>query len=136
MVNRGLAGGELLTPLGWPLRVRQNGYNSRSLMNHPMQAGGADCMRLAACMATEAGHTICAPVHDALLLEGDADTIEEEAVAVADIMERAAETVTGGFRIGTDCAVTRWPDRYFDKRGFGMFDRIMTMPRGAQIAAE
>ena len=135
-VDRALSGLELLTPFGWPLRVRSNDYNARSLMNHPMQAGGADCMRLAACMATEAGHKVAAPVHDALLLEGDAASIEEEARAVAGIMERAAEAVTGGLRIDVDYSITRYPERYFDKRGIGMFTRIIAMLHEGRAAAE
>ena len=34
-------------------------------MNFPMQAGGAEMMRIAAIAATEAGIEVCCPVHDA-----------------------------------------------------------------------
>jgi hypothetical protein len=37
-------------------------------MNWPMQANGAEMMRIAAMAATEAGIEVCAPVHDAFLI--------------------------------------------------------------------
>ena len=86
-----------------------------------MQAAGADCLRLAACEVTEAGHVVCAPVHDALLIEGDAATIEDEAEAVAALMQRAATKVSGGLPIGADTKIVRFPDRYMDRRGEAMF---------------
>ena len=43
-----------------------------TLRNFPMQANGAEMLRLACCLATERGIEVCAPVHDALLVEGDA----------------------------------------------------------------
>ncbi len=136
VVNRALAGEEILTPLGWPLRVRSDDYNIRSLQNHPMQAAGADCLRLAACEATEAGHMVCAPVHDALLIEGDAATIADEAEAVAALMQRVATKVSGGLPIGADTKIVRFPDRYMDRRGEAMFDRVTQLLRQFRIAAE
>jgi hypothetical protein len=43
--------GELRTVFGWTVRVGQDA-NPRSLRNFPMQANGAEMMRLAACLAT------------------------------------------------------------------------------------
>lgn len=123
-IDRGMSGQTIYTRLGWPLRVGRGDYNGRSLMNHPMQANGADSMRLAACLATEAGHRICAPVHDALLLIGDAATIEDEARAVAAIMEQVGETVAR-IPVDADIAITKPRERYFEKRGANMFAKVM-----------
>ena len=60
------------TVFGWSHKISyraekgQAGFNSRTLVNFPMQANGAEMMRIAACLATEAGLEVCAPVHDAL----------------------------------------------------------------------
>ena len=43
-----------------------------TLRNFKMQGNGAEMMRLACILATEQGVTVCAPIHDALLVEGDA----------------------------------------------------------------
>lgn len=123
-IDAGMSGRTIYTRLGWPLRVGRGDYNSRSLMNHPMQANGSDSMRLAACLATEAGHKIAAPVHDALLLVGDAATIDEEARAVADIMEDVGGKIAG-IPVDAEIEITRSGERYFEKRGATMFKRIM-----------
>jgi len=59
----------LQTVFGWRVYVGPRA-NPRSLTNFPMQANGAEMLRLACCLATERGVAVCAPVHDALLLEG------------------------------------------------------------------
>ena len=60
--------GYLSTVFGWTLRT-ENTLRSTSLRNFPMQANGAEMLRLACCLATERGVGVCAPVHDALLVE-------------------------------------------------------------------
>ena len=60
--------GSLQTVFGWHVRVGANS-NPRSLRNFPMQANGAEMLRLACCLATEGGGgEVCAPVHDAVLI--------------------------------------------------------------------
>ena len=72
LANNALAGMPLETAFGWRM-VWPPGFEvdrrERTARNFPMQANGAEMMRLAAAMAVEAGLMICAPVHDALLLE-------------------------------------------------------------------
>ena len=58
--------GSLHTAFGWHIHVGEN-PNPRSLRNFPMQANGAEMLRLACWLATERGIEICAPVHDAVL---------------------------------------------------------------------
>ena len=59
--------GTMQTVFGWRRHVGQDA-NPRSLMNFPMQANGAEMMRIAAIAATEAGIEACAPVHDAFVI--------------------------------------------------------------------
>ena len=46
--------GHLHTSFGWTVRVGTDA-NPRSLRNFPMQANGAEMLRLACCLATERG---------------------------------------------------------------------------------
>lgn len=89
-----------------------------------MQATGAEMLRLACCLATERGIRVCAPVHDALLVE--ADLADEECVlaAVRGAMGEASRLVLGGLEIGTDVKVIRWPERYSDPRGQRMWNLV------------
>ena len=125
--NAGLLGLALQTTYGW---TWQAGFgmtvNPRSLLNWPMQANGAEMMRLACCELTEQSVMVCCPVHDALLVEGDAADIDNVIAATCAAMERASELVLGAGRIvKTDVDVVRHPDRYADEAGVEMWDRVM-----------
>ena len=63
-VDSAILTGSLHTVFGWHLHVGEKS-NPRSLRNFPMQANGAEMLRLACCLATERGIEVCAPVHDA-----------------------------------------------------------------------
>jgi hypothetical protein len=72
---------------------------------------------------TEAGIAVCAPVHDALLIEAPAADIDDAVAATKSLMARASGIVLDGLEIGTDADVIRWPDRYADPRGAVMWSR-------------
>ena len=82
-------------------------------------------LRLACCLATESGITVCAPVHDALLIEGASDEIEDLVARTQAIMTEASLLVTPGFPLRTDSEVVRWSDRYMDPRGSKMWNAVM-----------
>jgi DNA polymerase-1 len=120
-------GGTLTTRFGWAIHLGfGSDTNTRSLLNWPMQSNGAEMMRLASCEATEAGLNICAPIHDALLLEARADEIDAQIDQLSIIMQRASEFVLGDGRIcGVDVEKVVYPDRYSDARGTVMWNRVM-----------
>jgi DNA polymerase-1 len=128
-VNTALLGGTLYTRFGWPIRLGfSSSANARSLLNWPMQSNGAEMMRLACCEAVEAGLNICAPIHDALLLESSADEIDDQIVQLNDIMRHASELVLGdGRTCGIDVEKVIFPDRYADGRGVVMWDRVINI---------
>ena len=65
---------------------------------------------------------ICAPVHDALLLEAPLGEIEAQADRLAMIMGDASEIVLGaGKRCRSDIKIVRSPDRYVDDKDDGVF---------------
>jgi hypothetical protein len=123
-VDTAMLGGKLWTVFGWPMQIGGDS-NPRALMNFPMQANGAEMLRLACCLATEAGLEICAPVHDALLLAAPLDKLDSDVARLRACMAEASRTVLAGFELGTDAKVVRWPDRYMDDRGAVMWRRVM-----------
>ena len=66
-VDHAMLHGGIWTVFGWHLRIGPD-TNPRMLRNFPMQANGAEMLRLACCLATERGIEVCAPVHDAVLI--------------------------------------------------------------------
>jgi hypothetical protein len=116
--------GWLSTVFGWMLRVGSDA-NPRSLRNYPCQANGSELLRLACSIATERGVSVVAPVHDALLIEGSADAIDEAVARAQGAMAEASEVVLAGFRLRSDARIVRWPDRYMDERGRAFWGRVM-----------
>jgi hypothetical protein len=108
--------GYLETVFGWRVHVGPDA-NPRSLRNFPLQGNGAEMLRLACCLATERGILVAAPVHDALLVEGPADGIEDTVARTQEAMREASELVLPGFPLRADAKIVRYPDRYMDERG-------------------
>jgi DNA polymerase I len=118
--------GELHTVFGWRVHIGEK-PNPRSLRNFPMQANGAEIMRLAACLATERGVEVCAPVHDAFLICAPFDRLDTDITIMRAAMVEASRIVLSGFELGTDVSITRWPDRYMDPRGTVMWERVIRL---------
>jgi hypothetical protein len=91
-----------------------------------MQANGAEMMRLACCELTERGIIVCCPVHDAILIEASIEEIDHAVQLTQGAMERASELVLGkGKKTRTDAQIVRFPDRYADKGGIVMWQKVM-----------
>ena len=107
--------------MGWQFFAY--GAKRRTLMNWPMQAAGAEMLRLAIVLCEETGVEIVAPVHDAILIEASIEEIEERVVVARDNMNRASE-LTLGQPIRSDVLYVRYPDRYREPRGQEMWDSV------------
>ena len=127
------------TVYGWNVKAGPQA-RWRSLMNFPIQANGAEMMRLACCMAIEAGIEVCAPVHDAFLICAPLDQLDARVAEMKFIMEEASRIVLDGFTIKADCPefdesgkllefpqIVRYPNRYMIKRGVGMWTKVMKL---------
>ena len=127
--NAGLLGITLQTTFGWTWQAgRGTSVNPRSLLNWPMQANGAEMMRLACCLLTEQGIMLCCPVHDALLVEGPADDMDRVVTATRAAMEQASAMVLGsGYVVKTDVELVAYPDRFIDEAGVEMWNRVMAL---------
>ena len=122
-VDTAMLTGSLHTVFGWHVHVGED-PNPRSLRNFPMQANGAEMLRLACCLATERGIEVCAPVHDAVLICAPLDRLDEDIARMRAAMAEASRIVLDGFELGTDVHVVRYPDRYMDERGAVMWERV------------
>jgi hypothetical protein len=79
-------------------------------------------LRLACIFATEAGLSIAAPVHDAVLLEAPAGPLGwEQIVGMRMAMAKASRHVLAGAEVRTDVKLVPWPNRYSDARGAKMW---------------
>ena len=126
-VDRAMLIGWMQTVFGWRLLTTDDS-NPRSLANFPMQANGAEMMRLACSMVTEAGIRVCAPVHDAILVEAPTDQINHVVEQTQALMAESSRIVLDGFELETDAEVVRWPARFMDeKRGRVMWDRVLKL---------
>ena len=120
--------GKLWTTFGWEIRVNGT-VNPRSLRNFPMQGNGSEMLRIACIFLTEAGIRVCAPVHDALLIELPIDELESGLAKAQHLMRQASRAVLGDFELGSDAKIVCYPDRYMDERGQVMWDTVTELIR-------
>lgn len=125
-VTNALLNNRITSVFGWQRHLSRVDRTT-SLMNFPMQANGAEMMRLAAIAATSAGIEVCAPVHDAFLIAAPLARLDEDVAQMRDLMGQAGEAVTGGVRIRADAKVIRFPDRYMDEGGSKMWNLVVSL---------
>ena len=132
-VDHAMLHGHLDTVFGWRLHVGADA-NPRSLRNFPCQANGAEMLRLACCLATERGVDVCAPVHDAVLIEADRDRIDEAVRTTRAAMAEASVRCWAASSSRTEAKVILWPKRYADRRGAVMWRRVLGILDGLERA--
>jgi DNA polymerase I len=129
-VDTAMSTNRLHTVFGWDLQLSEIVY-PRSLLNHPMQANGAEMLRLGCCLATERGVKIGGPVHDAVLVVSALDQIEADVATTRTAMAEASRVVLSGFELTTEATIVRYPVRYMDEdRGRVMWNRVMGLIGG------
>jgi hypothetical protein len=134
IVDHAMLVGSLHPVFGWALHT-DGKTNPRSLRNFPMQANGAEMLRLACCLATERGIEVCAPVHDAVLICAPLERLNADVAQMREAMREASSVILRGFELRTDVRVVRYPDRYSDSRGTVMWRRVMGLLEDKQKKA-
>jgi DNA polymerase-1 len=124
-VERALISRFMTTVFGWRRRLVGR-EKLTSVMNFPMQANGAEMMRVAAIGGVRAGIELCAPVHDAFLIAAPAERLEEDVAKMRTIMSEAGRVVCG-VRVRTEAKLIRYPNRYMEERGIDMWNRVMRL---------
>ena len=121
--NTALLDRQLRSTFGWTLNVTTD-TKPGTIFNFPMQSNGAEMLRFACILATEGGICVCAPVHDALLIEASLEEIDDHVARTRLYMEEASEMVLPGFSLRTSAEIVRYPDRYVDERGRGLWETV------------
>ncbi len=125
VVREARAGHWLHTVFGWRQFMDQSGVTT--IKNWPMQAAGAEMTRLACCLATERGVSVCGPIHDAILIEAPIDGIDAAVATARAAMEEASREVLDGHTVPVDAEIVRWPDRYQPEDGRDMWERVLRL---------
>ncbi len=133
-VDIAMQGRPLRTVFGWPVHIGPN-PNPRSFRNFPMQANGAEMLRIACCLGTERGVEICGPAHDAVLIFAPIERLEHDTAVMRDAMAEASRAVLDGFELRTDAHPVKYPDRYADARGAVMWRTVMGLLEQSEAQA-
>jgi DNA polymerase I len=131
-LQHALQTGIMRTVCGWTCRTGITEFNERSIRNWPIQATGADILRIACIWAVRRGIKLLAPIHDAVLIEAPIEQIEADVALMQEIMRRASRIVlnadpAGTRELRTDAKIIRYPDRYTDKRGDEIWKRVLEL---------
>ncbi len=128
VVNFAMLNGYLYTTFGWTIQLPQE-PNDRSLRNFPVQANGAEMLRLAACLIVEDGIKLCAPVHDAIVIEAPNEEIDKVVTRTKELMSIASKIILGDLELKSDAEIIRSPDRYEPEKGEKMWVAVMELLR-------
>jgi len=124
--NHTVSANRVTTLYGWNLQV-QSDLNPRSLRNFPMQANASELLRIASILMVENGITLCAPVHDAVLIEAPEHLIEEHVAISQSCMRLASEKMLSGFALSSDAAIFRYPQRFLEDSAAAFWEKVMAI---------
>ena len=127
VLNKARMGKTLNAALGWPIEIK--GFDDRrgTYLNFPMQANGAEMMRLATIYIIDHGLELCAIIHDAFMILSPANRIDDDMLILSDCMRRASRVVLRGFELRLDPKVILYPHRYeADERSRQQWDDLIS----------
>ena len=119
--------GSMHTRLGWTCCSGITEFNARSIGNFPVQATGADILRVACIEGHRRGLQLCGSVHDAVLIESSLERIDADVALMREIMRRASRVVLGDSELRTGVDIVRYPDSYSDARGVKMWNEVLEL---------
>jgi DNA polymerase I len=110
----------IVCTLGWSLTATGIPGEERTFLNFPMQANGAELMRLVIIRAGAAGLRLIGCAHDSFMIEDTIDRIEESIKRLQEIICQVSRDLFNGFELRADCKperdIVRYPNRFVDKR--------------------
>jgi DNA polymerase-1 len=133
-VTQALFNERIVSPLGWPMAVHAE-TNKRTLLNYLHQAGGSDCMRLAAIAGYEADIRIIAVAHDAFWIMAPLAELDDAIATMSTLMVKASRVVAGIDIPVEETARVPWPlclgdVRKPDAKGQAMWIEIKGLLQG------
>lgn len=129
IVDYAVLRGSISSALGWRLNF-DGATKAGTLSNFPMQANGAEMLRLASVLAYDAGVKLCATQHDSFIIESAAGEIAAAVETMHVCMRKASALVLGGFELMADAKIVRWPGRMLDAKGLPMWRTVMALASG------
>lgn len=115
MVAAAYTRGEIRTRCGWGCLVPRDS-NPRTWQNWPIQATGADVMRLTVVYLSQQGASVLAPIHDGFLMSCHRSQVDDLRAAVEVACRAAVEQALGrAFPMRRDFTV--YDDRFRDEDG-------------------
>lgn len=125
-VNNGLLQGRVRSRMDWGMNVHSH-TKLTTILNYPMQANGAEILRLATIMAVESGVKVISMVHDALVIEVPIDKLHEHIDLTKTAMLEAGQAILSGFILKVDTEVVKYPNRCLPAKGKIMWNRIASI---------
>ncbi len=99
-----------------------------------MQANGAEMLRLAIIFMVKDGIEVCAPVHDAVLIEAPIEELDEKVKRAQNLMAKASRLVLKDFELKTDAELIQYPGRFSDpERGQVFWGTVMRLLKKAKV---
>jgi hypothetical protein len=126
LYNHAISINRIQTLFGWKQIVKPD-LNPRSIRNFPMQANSAEMLRIACILIADKGLEICAPVHDAILIEANEDDIEEAAELARQCMRQASRYVLGGFELNSETEIICHPNRFLSDTDLGFWNQVISI---------
>jgi hypothetical protein len=127
VLNKARTGKTIYAALGWPIEVK--GFDDRrgTYLNFPMQANGAEVMRLATIYIIDHELELCAIIHDAFMILSPVGRIDRDMLILNDCMRRASRVVLRGFELRLDAKTVFHPERYVaDKHSCRQWDDLIS----------
>jgi hypothetical protein len=124
--------GVMRTIYDWRCLTGITEFNERSIRNWPVQAAGAEILRVACILGHRHGIELLAPVHDAVLIGAPIERIEADTELMRECMRRASRVVLnadpgGPYELRTKAEIVMHPNRYSDKRGAQIWQRVIEL---------
>jgi hypothetical protein len=99
-----------------------------------MQANAAEMLRIACILMVQRGIQLCAPIHDAVLIEATEETIEDQVKIAQECMEQASLIVLEDFTLGSDARIIKYPGRFLEDDAEPFWNTVITIYE--QVKAE
>ena len=90
-----------------------------------MQANASELLRIACILMVENDITLCAPVHDAVLIQSTDELIQEHVAIAQACMSLASQKMLSGFALSSDAEILSYPQRFLEDGAAEFWENVM-----------
>jgi hypothetical protein len=123
-LDRFIDTGTIETMMGWPLHRDGESYRPNTVLNYGAQANAAEMLRIAIIEGHKRGVQICAPIHDAVLIQAPTKKIDDAVKKMTEAMNVASRIVLNGFQLRVEGKATHYPHRFTDDGGLEFWRKV------------